>query len=56
MSTVEVILILVTILVNLACVGFCLFSVRLNYKLYTEYFKDRSISNRGNQSLPWKEG
>jgi hypothetical protein len=46
MNNLELVIIGLSILVNLACVGFCLFSVRLNYKLYTEYFKDRSISNR----------
>jgi hypothetical protein len=46
MNSTELTLIVLAVVVCLACVGYCLFTVRLNYKLYTEYFKDRSMSNR----------
>jgi uncharacterized protein YneF (UPF0154 family) len=37
---------LIVIIVCLATVIFNLITVWLNQKLYTEYFKDKSISNR----------
>jgi uncharacterized membrane protein len=51
MNITEYLLLGVVLMVCLFCVGFCLFTVRLNYKLYTEYFKDRSISNRKEPKL-----
>lgn len=39
MNNIELALLLLVVIICLACVGYCLFTVRLNYKLYTEYFK-----------------